>query len=227
MEIKEYSYTPPTRGDASPLLFGNSPSYPPLPDSPEYIPPLPEEDLPLPPPLPDSPRTPPLPEDVDLSSTPPLPPKDDVPETPPLPDQDAPATPPIPDDDIPATPPLPDDYFSLINERSNTPPLPGAGVDVLGKISSSLGPCNPDDLNRLTPPPVGSSSTSSRIGSAPKVISAEPMTVWKGIIHMPDVAKFSASAFEVSWRRLPISGTAKVIESFLELECLLLWFCTL
>ena len=34
-------------------------------------------------------------------------------------------------------------------------------------------------------------------GSAAVVGSPEPENVWKGIIHMPDVAKFSASAFEV------------------------------
>lgn len=52
------------------------------------------------------------------------------------------------------------------------------------------------NLGRLTPPIVEKSGVPSK-PSGPVVISPDPENVWKGIIHMPDVAKFSASAFEV------------------------------
>lgn len=153
-------------------------------------PPLPDEEIPSAPPLPDG----------EIPSTPPLP-DDDVPHTPPLPDEEIPNTPPLPSEEVPTTPPLP------MSRGSTTPPLPNEKLSsVTLPYSGSLLPPPPpslssgfiSDLDRLTPPPIGVQKKDIASMPLPSVISSEPLNVWKGVIHMPDVAKFYASAFEVS-----------------------------
>ncbi|XP_071520368.1 uncharacterized protein [Panulirus ornatus] len=224
MDIKEYS--PPYRamGMVSPPLSHESPPAPPLPpDSPQYIPPLPGSnadrprtclqqsdsdilttsevcEIPTTPPLPEEeiPSAPPLP-DGEVPATPPLP-DDDVPHTPPLPDEDIPNTPPLPSEEVPSTPPLP------VSSGSTTPPLPSEKLSSLTMpFSGPLLPTPPtkssgftSDSDRLTPPPIGVQKTDAASVPLSSAISGEPLNVWKGVIHMPDVAKFYASAFEVS-----------------------------
>ncbi|XP_069159094.1 PHD finger protein 3 isoform X1 [Procambarus clarkii] len=163
---------------------------PPLPDYIPTTPPLPSEDIP---------SAPPLPEDESPCTPPPLP-DDDIPCTPPLPDEDCPDTPPPPIEDMPfalptselggsTTPPLPKDSMSLISSYSGSL-LPPQQPSFLSDFNS--------DSDRLTPPPIGVQKLGVASATLPGAISAEPYNVWKGIIHMPDVAKFQASAFEVS-----------------------------
>ncbi|XP_042223015.1 formin-2-like [Homarus americanus] len=254
LEIKDYTSPITSSGIASPTLFPASLATPPLPpDSPEYIPPPPCDDISMCSPcddvsvcspcddisaclpLTDRPMTSILPSESDVPTTPPLPeeiptlpplPSEDIPSAPPLPDGEIPPTPPLPDDDIPRTPPLPYEDFPVtpplpsedvpstpplpMSRSSTTPPLPNEDVSLTLPYSGSLLPPPPpppqllfssefnNDSDRLTPPPLGVQKPVVSSASLPTVISSESLNVWKGIIHMPDVAKFHASAFEVS-----------------------------
>ena len=204
MELRDEGYLPSNRYDdssptMSPIVLHDYDSY--------GSAPLPGEEAPPPPPLPSSPPEPPY---IDIPPTPPLP---DSPTTPPLPDSlqdspktpslpeeiclsddddDFPNTPPLPDDDAPATPPLPSEMDSCdAYDRPSTPPLPMSRSSL-----SSLPSSSSDSKDRLTPPLVSSYSGGPSLSPVPAK-AAEPVVVWKGAIHMTDVAKFYASAFEV------------------------------
>ncbi|KAB7504352.1 PHD finger protein 3 [Armadillidium nasatum] len=92
-------------------------------------------------------------------------------------------------DRSPATPPYPithndndyDDEESMLSPA--TPPLPDD---------------DDDDEDRLTPPPQSL--------PAQKALEDVQIPIWKGVINMPDVAKFSTAAFEVSGKALFFTG---------------------
>ncbi|XP_068211222.1 death-inducer obliterator 1-like isoform X2 [Palaemon carinicauda] len=218
MELKDdgYSATGVDKRSESPGVYPVSPS-----SYTDYMPPLPGDEAPLPPPLPDSPPAPPY-IDVpssDSPSTPPLPDSLDSPKTPSLPDEiclspstidedDFPNTPPLPDDDIPATPPLPSEIDENLDyDKPSTPPLPFTKTSLPPRSSSSA-----ENKDRLTPPL--ESVDNGGAGSSPvSTKSGEPIIVWKGAIHMTDVSKFYASAFEVSGKaRFLPEDVPKVVE---------------
>ena len=111
---------------------------------------------------------------------------------------DSPSTPPMPDEDYPdspKTPPYPDDISTPPYPSSKTPPLKSKktkkGTEDLERPESPVTPPLPDELeDRLTP--ISGKKESSQI--------------WNGIVHMPDVAKFLASAFEVSGKAAYFTG---------------------
>lgn len=170
--------TPPDHSGGVPQTFSASDDDNPCTTS------VPDSDIPRTPPLPDDnsiPSAPPLPED-DIPKTPP-PPEDDVPRTPPIPfEYDQPSTPPLHDKDSPGTPPVLDiretkALTSSVSRGITTLPLPSMLAD------------DTKESGRLTPPHGVSPG-----GGVP----TEQAPLWKGIIHLPDVANFHAAAFEVS-----------------------------
>lgn len=211
---------------SSPLNSEKSSPQPPLDRDTLTPPPLPEDEMPTAPPLPDYdvPCTPPPPDEYN-PQTPPMPglfgtyknfyssssPTEHS-TTPPLPEPSS--TPPLPRPDSPGTPPLPTSGGTTPTQtgasstpphspRGSTPPLPrekssGSFLGASGHNSSSptLSEYN-KNLGRLTPPINAETLAVPPKSSGPVLITPEPENVWEGIIHMPDVAKFSASAFEV------------------------------
>ncbi|RXG71362.1 PHD finger protein 3 [Armadillidium vulgare] len=101
-------------------------------------------------------------------------------------------------DRSPATPPYPiipndndyDDDESMLSPA--TPPLPDD---------------DDDDEDRLTPPPPSL--------PAQKPLEDVQIPIWKGVINMPDVAKFSTAAFENSSEMIKYR---KVIKCFIKLK---------
>ena len=153
--------------------------------------------------------TPPLPEpSSSSSSTPPLPalagiPRPDSPAPPPLSTCGGSTPPPPQTGGASSTPPH-------VPRGSTVPRLPKDKSSVSSGFASYV-PASPPTLSdyyykkgtgRLTPPlamEIYYTVPSKKTSAAPVVITPEPENVWRGIIiHMPDVAKFSASPFEVS-----------------------------
>ncbi|KAK7062950.1 Death-inducer obliterator 1 [Halocaridina rubra] len=173
-----------------------------LKDLAEQNPPLPPGDeAPSPPPLPDSPPPP-------LSSTVLTPPPPESPGTPPLPDSMvySPKTPSLPDDIClsPSSVIDNDDDFSPMqsieddndDDVPKTPPLPSNNDSSdMYKDNESLPTSSSDDPDRLTPPLERVPGSQS---SPPPGKYGEPSIVWRGVIHMADISKFNASAYEVS-----------------------------
>lgn len=221
LPAEAYSPSSPLNSDKSspqPPFERDSLTPPPLPvDEMPMAPPPPDYDIPCTPPPPDeyNPQTPPMPGLFGTyknfySSSPPI----EHSTTPPLPEPSS--TPPLPRPDSPGTPPLPTSGGTTPTQigasstpphtpRGSTPPLPREKSSGSGPFLGASGymPSSPTlseynkNLGRLTPPIVGETSAVPPKSSGPVLITPEPENVWQGIIHMPDVAKFSASAFEV------------------------------
>ena len=159
-----------------------------------------------------------------INYEPPNSPNDFSPATPPYPDTNissisSPRTPPLPNDKLPqhlsATPPYSNHLSPTHDDRlssSLTPPP---------KTNESLSVVNEDpDLERpdspATPPlPEELEGKLNLSSSKTEITKQDSIHIWKGVIYMPDIASFYASAFEVSGRAFnftsDVSATMSIV----------------